>query len=317
MDNFKKQLTVFFAALLIAAFSISCSEEDNGVAPYVGSPDMSTIVVEAESFQPKITWVGGYASVLGVNKGTRAILDSSLVWLIKTDGNNLRYPVKFGTLPSGANDLTAQFGGTVIDSLNEDEDYTFWVMQQEGWDKLSSETGKVFIADTNLAEGQIVSELDSVYVSTSFFTGISKRLDVFINIEGLSSFGQLGIISVEATRSNRPIINWEITQEGVEDTLISVIGICEGNQYNPGTTIWEVYSESEENGNTVYGAANVIKAPLNVGDSLAQTMAFVPFDMEGLERNKTYYIWIANNLWGGEGRLRFEPGYAYAIFNVR
>lgn len=317
MKNFIKQFATLFILVIISISFITCSEDDSGLAPYVGSPAMSNIVIEAESFNPKITWVGGYASILGVNRGTKAALDSSLVWLISTEGNNLKFPVKFGELPSGAQDLTTQFGGTVLDSLNEDEDYHFFVMKQNAWDQVSSEVGKAFVADPGLEEGQIISGQDSVYISSTIFTSFAQRLDVFINIEGLSTFGQLGVISVKETRSNRPIIEWTITQSGVTDSLISVIGIAEGNQYSPGGTVWEVYSESLDNGSTVYGKENVISAPLNVGDSLAGTFAFVPFDQTGLERNKTYYIWIANNLWGGEGRLRFEQGYAYATFNVR
>lgn len=318
MNKFKKQFAeIIIGAILLVAISISCSEDDNGVAPYVGSPEMSTITVEESSFMPKITWVGGYATVLGVNRGTKAALDTSLIWLIKADGDNLHYPVKFNQLPAGSVDLTTQYGGVSIDSLNEDEDYTFWVMQSDAWNQVSNSNGKFFVVDTSLASGEIISEADSIKMSTSFFTSFSKRLDVFINIEDISTFGQLGIISVEPTRSDKPIINWEITQSGVTDSLISVIGICEGSQFNASSTVWEVYSETVENDSTFYGSANVIAAPVNVGDSLAQTRAFVSFDKEGLERGKTYYIWIANNLWDGESRLRFAQGYAYATFNVR
>lgn len=318
MNNYKKHLTAILIFSIIAIFlSTACSEDDSGLAPYVGSPDMSNITIEEESFTPRITWVGGYASVFGVNKGNRAILDTSLAWLIKTEGNNLKYPVKFGDLPSNAVDITSQFGGTKLDTLQEDENYTFWVLKEEVWDRLSTEVGKTLVADPLLDEGEVISDSDSLFISTTVFASLAKRLDVFINIDGISTFGQLGVISIQETRSNRPIISWTIMQSGVTDTAISVIGIAEGNQFDPGKTVWEVYSETTENGTPVFGSLNVITAPLNVGDSLAQTRAFVPFNKPGLERNKTYYIWIANNIWKGEGRLRFEPGYAYATFNTR
>ena len=318
MNNFKKQTAlIFISSILLIIFTTSCSEDDGGLAPYVGSPPMSTITVQEESFNPEITWVGGYTTVLGINRGKSAILDTSLVWLIKAENNSLKYPVQFNQLPSNATDLTTDFGGAHIDSLSEDEDYTFWVMQQGAWDQVSNEIGKPFVVDTSLGTDQVVSEADTLRLSNSFYANFSKRLDVYINIEGISTFGQLGIISIQETMSNRPIIDWEITQADVEDSLISVIGIAEGNQYDPGKTVWDVYSETTEGGSTVYGTINVISSPLNVGDSLAQTRAFVPFDMEGLERGKTYYIWIANNLWDGEGRLRFAQGYAYATFNTR
>lgn len=317
MKKIKRYCLTLFVLAFLTLILFSCSEENSGTAPYIGSPQMSTITIEEESFSPKITWVGGYAAVLGINKGKKSILDTSLVWLIKTDGNNLKYPVKFGELPNDAQDITNQFGGTHIDSLNEDEDYSFWVMKSDAWNQLSINTGKSFVVDSALSESTIINLADSVFISPSIFTSYSKRLDVFLNIEDISTFGQLGIISISETRSNRPLINWQIIQSGVLDSTISVIGISEGNQYSPSNTIWEVYSEVIEGDSIKYGNLNVIPGPLNIGDSLSQTKVFVPFEQEGLERNKTYYIWIANNLWGGEGRLRFEKGYAFATFNTR
>ena len=317
MKKSKQYYTTLIILPLIALSIFKCSDENDVLAPYIGSPNLSSIVVEESSYSPKITWVGGYASVLGINKGKEAKLDSTLIWLVKAEGNNLNYPVKFGVLPQQTQDLTVQFGGTKIDSLNEDEDYTFWILKSEAWNQLSQLVGKSFFVNDSLDEDQIITYEDSVLISSSIFTVISKKLDVYINIEDISTFGQLGIINISETNSNKPIISWTITQTGVTDSAISVIGIAEGNQYSPSGTIWEVYSEVIENGSPVYGSLNNITSPLNVGDSISNTRAFVPFGMEGLERNKTYYVWIANDLWGGTGRLRFEPGYAYATFNTR
>lgn len=307
---------VLLPVLLVFIFW-ACSDDENPLAPYEGSPKMSNILVEEASFEPQITWVGGYVSVLGINKGSRAALDTSLVWLINSDGNELKYPVKFGELPQNAVDITSQYGGTSVSSLSEDETYTFWVMKQEAWQEVSSHNGGNLFADSTLTDQTVNVIGDSIAVSNFAFTNYSQSLDVFINIEDLSTFGRLGVISVESTNSNRPIISWEITQEGIEESAISVIGICEGQQYNPGSTVWEVYSESTVDGQTVYGNENVINAPLNVGDSFPGTRVFVEFDLDGLERNKSYYIWIANDTWDGESRLRFADGYAYATFNTR
>lgn len=319
MKKFKYQSALsIFSVFLIAISLNSCSEDDEGLAPYVGGPSLSTIAVEENSFKPKITWVGGYTTVLGVNRGEDSALDSSLIWLIKADANTLRYPVQFGQLPNGVVDLTTQYGGKVLDSLNEDENYTFWVMHQSAWDQVSGETGKILIVDSLLNDGQVLAIADTVKLSGSFFANFAKRLDVFININGVSTFGQLATISISETRSNKPIINWKIIQSGVTDSLISAIGLVEGNQYNAGNVLWEVYSEDTTGSQPAYGTLNIISSPLNIGDSLGtQTKVFQSFDLEGLERNKTYYIWIANNIWDGENRLRFAPGYAFATFNVK
>lgn len=319
MKKFKYQSALsIFCVCLITIFLNSCSEDDEGLAPYVGSPSLSTIIVEENSFKPKITWVGGFTTVLGVNRGENAVLDSSLIWLIKADANTLRYPIQFGQLPNGVDDLTTQYGGKALDSLNEDEDYTFWVMHQSAWDQVSGETGKFFVIDSLLKDGQALANADTVKLSGSFFANFAKRLDVFINIEGVSTFGQLATISILENRSNKPLIDWEIIQSGVNDSMISAIGLVEGNQYNAGNLLWEVYSEDTTGSQPAYGTLNIISAPLNIGDSLGtQTKVFQSFDLEGLERNKTYYIWIANNIWDGENRLRFASGYAFATFNVK
>ncbi|MCF8260899.1 MAG: hypothetical protein K9J12_09005 [Melioribacteraceae bacterium] len=316
MSKLKIILSTSLVAIVFLSVIPSCSEEDASTAPYVGSPVMSNVLVEEASFEPRITWLGGYASVLAVNKGTKSILDTSLIWLIKTEGNSLKYPVEFGVTPTGATDITSNYGGIKVDNLDEDESYSFWVMKEEIWNQISAQSGKEIVIDSSLQAAQVVVSTDSIKLSTEYFTSYSKDLDVFLNIADISTFGQLGVISVTEDFSDKPIISWTITQSGVSDTEISVIGICEGSQYDPGKTIWDVYSEADDNGSTVYGTVNVIKSPLNVGDTFEQTRAFVPFDADGLERNKTYYIWIANDIWDGESRLRFAKGYAYATFNT-
>jgi hypothetical protein len=60
----------------------------------------------------------------------------------------------------------------------------------------------------------------------------------------------------------------------------------------------------------------VINAPLVAGQSFPETQIFVDYPAEGLARNRTYYIWIANKLWDGEGRIRVTSYYAYATFNT-
>lgn len=54
-----------------------------------------------------------------------------------------------------------------------------------------------------------------------------------------------------------------------------------------------------------------------MGDTFEGTHVFSEFPENGLERNKTYYIWIANETWDGANRLRFADGYAYATFSTK
>ncbi|MBU2493519.1 MAG: hypothetical protein KJ571_12895 [Bacteroidetes bacterium] len=307
-------INIFLCCVIIVGALSSCSNEDNPLIPYVGSPNMSDINIEQASFLPAVTWVGGYVAVFGVNYGSEAALDSSLVWLIYAADNGIQYPVNFGQTPQGAQDLTVQYGGTKISTLSEDNTYTFWVMKEDAWSQLKNSNGKFVVDSTSSA---IVETNDTIKIPQKYFVNSTLPLDVFVNISGISTFGRLADISITEDLSNFPIIDWTIKQTGVTDSKISAIGITEGGQFTPTQTVWEVYSTTEVNGSTVYGKKNVISGPLNLGDNFDGTHVFYEFPESGLERNKTYYIWIANENWDGSNRLRFADGYAFATFSTK
>lgn len=315
MKSFALKIFYFFSCCIImASLLISCSNDENPLAPYTGSPNLSEINIEQNSFEPAVTWVGGYASVFGVNKGSKAVLDSTLIWLVYASGNQIKYPVEFGELPQGAQDLTQQYGGTKVNTLSEDNTYTFWVMKEEAWDRVKNSNAELVFDSTSTA---IIETTDSIKITQKLFTSRTLPLDVFINVYGISTFGRLADISISSDLSNAPVVSWNIKQDGVTDTKLSAIGITEGGQFTPTNTIWEVYSVSELNGTTAYGKINVIPGPVKMGTSFEHTQVFYEFPEEGLERNKTYYLWIANETWDGANRLRFANGYAYATFSTK
>ena len=140
MLNIKKERVKISALILLSVLIftfVSCSENDNGLAPYTGSPKLSTVKVEEGTFMPKITWLGGYASVIGANIGENAILDTSIVWLIKSNGNDLKYPLQFGAVPSGAQNIIGEVNGKAKSQLNEDNTYTYWVVKDYMWEQIS------------------------------------------------------------------------------------------------------------------------------------------------------------------------------------
>lgn len=229
---------------------LSCSNEDNPLVPYISSTQMSGINIEQGSFNPEVTWLGGYSTVFGVNKGTEAILDSSLVWLVYTSGNQLRFPIKYGELPQGTQDLTQQYGGTKINSLSEDNTYTFWVMKEDAWN-LAKNSNSKFVPDS--LSTAIVETGDSLKITNKLYAKLSLPLDVFINIYGISTFGRLADININTDLSNSPVVSWTIKQTGVTDPKISAIGITEGGQYTPTQTVWETYSITVEDNVTSYG----------------------------------------------------------------
>jgi len=318
MKNLIKYFLRIFSPLVIILSFIfsSCGEQNDGLAPYDPPLKMSNITIQDSTYKPKINWLGGYVSVLGVNYGSRAALDSTLVFLIYKAGNDIRYPVIFGQVPSGAQDLTSQFGGSKADSLTEDSTYTFWVLKESEWNQVSSMNNKILVYDSTLS-ASIQINGDTIRLSSQGHTQFVKPLDVYIDITNISSVGRLGIITIEETNiTNSPIIRWSITQAGVTDTAISAMGIVEGSQFNPDAEVWAVYSVSDSAGQTQYGKVNVINPPVVTGQVFEGTQVFVEYPAGGLEKNTTYYLWIANNLWNGEGRTRTTNYYAYVTFNT-
>ena len=315
--NYLTRLFILLLGIMIITVFISCENTDDTLAPYVGSPKVSGLQIEAKSYTPKITWIGGYITVLGINRGSKAALDNSLVWLIYKSGNDIHYPVQYGQLPNGVEDLTSQYGGSSIPELIEDSTYTIWVIKEDVWNVIKTNPGKIITLDSALTETYSIAG-DTIKLSASVHTQKTQNLDNYLNIYEIATFGRLGTIGIKQTNtSNNPKISWTITQPEVTDTMIAAIGIADGSQYSSSASIWEAYSEVTQNDTLFFGKHNVIPSPLIAGQNLSDTKVFVEYPIDGLQRNKTYYIWIANKNWDGVGRLRSTPFYAYATFKTR
>jgi len=316
MQKYLSKISVINLAVISVLVFFSCSKQDNSLAPYQDSPPLTEITVQDSSFTPKITWVGGYVSIVGVNAGSHAGLDSNLIWLVYMPNNQIHFPIQFGTTPDGAQDLTAQYDGTPKESLIEDSTYTFWVMKAADWDKISSMQNKIIVLDSSLTTG-FVDDGDTLRFSSQNHTQKTQYLDNYVNFKDYKTYGPLGLVNVEQPKtSNSPRITWVITQDSVSDTTVAAIGIVEGPNYSFSSIVWEVYSTSDSAGITFYGRKDIIPSPLIAGQEIPGTFVFTPFPPEGLKRNTSYYVWIANKNWDGENRFRYTDYYAYATFNT-
>jgi hypothetical protein len=308
---FFKILSVLIFTLLIM---VSCTE-DNTLVPYVGSPGMSKITIETGTTTPGINWVGGYVTVLGINKGNYPALDSSLIWLIYLSGDQIKYPVKFGQLPSGAHDLTMNYGGIFQSELIEDSSYSFWVMKEADWNQISSQQNKVLSLDTAITS--IVIDGDTINLPAKNYAQLTSPLDNYINIKNVVRRGWLADIYIEQpSTDNNPKVWWDIIQAGVTDTLISVIGICVGSSFDPGSIVWEVYSVHDSGGVTYYGKKNVIPGPLKMGDHFPETFVFTEYPEGGLLRDQSYFLYIANKDWDGEKHDRTARYFCLMTFET-
>ena len=312
----KKNLIILLVSLI---FTLSCNEEDSPLASYVDSTVLQKISIQQNSYNPKITWVGGYATVLGVNSGSEAIIDESIIWLVYSDGDNVTYPATFGTLKSNEDNLAENYGGATENSLEEDAVYTFWIAKQEAWSILSNNVGNIIKIDSLLDDTTSDVVNDTLFISQINYSSLTYSLDVFVNVDttSIQNRGRLGTIYIEQTDiSNNLIITWEFADEVVTDLNIASIGICEGQQFDINKQLWDMYSIEEVGGENVYGSQNVISQPISLGENIDGTRVFYDFPEEGLERNKNYYLWIATNEWDGESRGRTANGYATITFTT-
>ncbi|MBD3385002.1 hypothetical protein GF407_08750 [candidate division KSB1 bacterium] len=308
------KLLFIFCILL---FIVGC-EKDNGVLPsYSDNPKLQNLVIEQGVFTPKITWVGGYISVFAVNRGEEAKLDSSLVMLVHKSSDEIAYPITFGLVPDGGEELTAQYGGTSLTSLNEDNTYTFWALKNDAWSAISNHPGKCLVSDDSLQSGNIRVKEDTVFISSFSFVRFVKDLDVYLNIENVKARGRLAdLYLVENDTSNSPILTWDIKQSGAEGDDIAAMGITFSSFYSPQEMVWEVWSEEEIDGEFKFGTQNVIQQPVVLGQSFEGTRVFKAFPEEGLERGRQYYLWIANKQWDGLTHGRVANYYAYLTFQT-
>jgi|GEM_PF-664200 hypothetical protein len=305
--------TLIFTVLLFS----SCNNEDNGLAPYSGSPLMSTIKVEQGTFKPKITWVGGYVSVIGVNKGSDAKLDSTLIWLVHSNSDQIEYPITFGDVPAQSQNLVSQYGGNAQDKLSEDNSYTYWLVKTDVWGKISSIKNKIMKADNSLSAGEIKVVDDTLKISSHSFTLANQNLDVFVNIGEVTSFGRFAKINiVPATDNNGPVVSWEIIQNGVTEQKISAIGLVKAQQYVALNSVWEMWSSEQTSDGFVYGKKDVISSPLNLGQNVDGTRTFLELPAEGISRNENYYLWIASSSWDQKNRTRTTNYYSYVTFKT-
>lgn len=317
MNHRLKQLRGF-AWMLLFLISLSCENQEEAVAPYLGATAMGKIIVQDSTLTPQVFWSGGYVSVFGVNLGSLAALDSTLVFLTAIQGDNIHYPVTIGRIPPGAQDMANAYGGHNVSRLLEDYVYTFWLLKAEAWSQASGQRGKKIRVD-NQAVASVTVRGDTILVGNMLGTAHTQTADAYVNIKNIIPRGRLADLWVQETdTSDGAILSFQIKQPGVTETLVAATGlVINSGTYNVDNVVWEVLSVDSSGVKPVYRTKNVIASPVLFGQQLPQTAVFKSLSVKGLIRNRAYYAWIATKEWDGLSRdSRIVPYYAWITFDT-
>lgn len=258
-------------AVVVAALSIAaCSEDSNPVASYEGERPLEFLAV-TQSYTPQVQWVGGRVSAIGVNRGSSAALDSTLLWIMAADDNTISSFVSVGD--GEDSDLVSQYGGTPRDSLEDGETYTFWMAERDVMD----------------------ASLDPSSFDGFNFTDTTVTLNLMLN--GRSLGGEEVEISVRRDQTltgTRYIVEW--TPAGIP---FRQIGITQGRVGGFTDLVWHVV-QPDSLEDDIHSPVVIGNVPAGADEAVAWS-GFQP---------ATFILWMTTSDWDGNFGAR-SPGYAY------
>ncbi len=281
---------VGLVVLLVGAAFVGagCSEDGNPLAPYAGQRPLDLLRV-TQSFTPEIQWVGGRVAAVGVNRGTRAALDSTLVWARTAPGNDISSFVTVGERTDAS--FVIAHGGTPQDRLADGETYTFWLAEQSALDVGldSTRMDPAAFADTTLA------------VRLIFCGQQGGGLDVEFEIE-----------RDERLTGERLLVRW------TPEVAFRQLAIREAPTGGFQGLIWHVVSPED--------GPPLIESPVTIGTTPAGAEVAIPFtdfvrdndpnppeeqgDPELDVDPPTYTLWATTDDWN-ESFAPSAPGYAF------
>lgn len=266
-------------AVLAVLGSIGLASCDGGVsevlAPYEGQRPFELLKI-TQSYAPDVQWVGGRVAAVGVNRGSRAALDSTLLWVRTAPGEDISSHVTIGEEGDAA--FVRQYGGTPVDSLPTDVPLTFWMA-----DRAVLEGG--LDSTTFTAE----SFLDTTFASFSY--EIRGRLRTREDVE-------VSVYRDQKLLSDRLIVQWTPA-----DFNFRQIALRKASSPGFADLIWHVVAPDGQPG---------LKAPFASNQVPAQAEVVVPWPEEGISP-ESYTLWMTAPNWNSTFTLT-APGLAYVTF---
>jgi hypothetical protein len=259
------------ALLTVCTAAGGCDAAEHPLAPYEGA---RPLLIErlTQSFAPDVQWVGGRVAAVGINRGSRAALDSTLVWLRTTSGDDLGSPIMVRA--ENDEDAVMMHGGMATDSLGSGETYTFWLATRSVYDAglQQSALNEHSFADTTLTPGYVLAGRSGGGVEVDFTIYRDERLlsDDFV---------------VSWTPASQPFRQMAIRQAtlgGYTDLL------------------WHVVLSDEQD--------DTIAPPLVIGEAPEGAVVAVPWS-DFAEGN--HVLWASTSAWSGDSFGFRTNGYAF------
>lgn len=269
----------------IAALFVSCADQSSDLlAPY---QDRELFVSRVPRHPtPDLEWLGGRVAAVGVNKGTKAGLDASLVFLKRSNSDDIS---SYLTLSGANNDKAAviSYGGTPVDSLSSDTVYTFWVAKK-----------------TAYAVG-LSAQSSAMNPTTYYDTTTSMEIWVKGTVGGEQSSGkplvQLRLRREETALKDRYLLFWTPTT-----TPFRRVGANPASTGSWDNLMWHAATPNGTSDN-IYPAIEIGVCPPNVDEA-------TPLDWSMANPGEFVTIWMANSRWTPGTFTISARGYAWFRF---
>lgn len=266
----RRSFVLLLGTATLSLFSVSCNNQANTLAPYAGPRGLKMMTV-TQNFTPDIQWLGGRVAAVGVNRGTKPALDSTLVYLMDASTDSITYKsasyITYGTSPDVSK--LESLGGTYQDSLKNDQVYTFWVATTDAFN----------------------SNLDSTSLTKDNFADTSVTMQLYLRGQSGGETDSQGnlittvkVLHEQTLLQDKYVIEWTPASH-----VFRRIGINAASFGSFTNLIWHVVTPDS--------LADNIHSPVVIGVPPPNTTEVVPFS--GFQHNQVYMVWMVDSTWSG------------------
>ena len=263
------------------ALLLHCSDGDDApLAPYQGSRPLQILRV-TKNMTPDIQWLGGRVAAIGVNRGPRAALDSSLIWLRTAPENSIGSWISYGQETDAAR--IAQYGGTPRPALSDSAQYTFWLAEKSA----------------------LAANLDSAAIDGYTFQDTTFVMSILLRGKNGGEKNSKGveIVTITITRTETMLQDRYILTWTPADLPFRQIAVRKNSLGGFKDLIWHVVTPDSLPDN--------IYPPVTIGVAPPGTEEAIAWPATGFEKNKVQILWMSNSKWRADNFSPSASGYAW------